>query len=142
MILFYGCWTTPEGRSDTGHYYASPEGPGVAYSMRRRHDGKLEDNPERYVPWGYKVDGGLAPRGDDYHREGIVALSQCVNRLGFHDEQWWSVVSWWDNSVDKRMESNANFLVDRKATAEEVLAEARKAFPQIFARFKYPLVIR
>jgi hypothetical protein len=53
----------------------------------------------------------------------------------------WSLISWWDNSVDTRGASNCSFMVDRRETPEEILAEARAAFPQIFARFKYEIVL-
>lgn len=26
VILFFGCWTTKEGASDAGHYFAGPAG--------------------------------------------------------------------------------------------------------------------
>lgn len=138
MILFYGCWTDESGKSEIGHYFFGPSGRGQL-SLRRRHDGHFEDEPARYVPWGYKVDGGLAPlkTGDN----GIVAFAQAGRRIGTSDEEWWSAISWWDNSVDSRSGSSSTFLLDRRATAEEVLAEAKKAFPQIFARFKYELVM-
>jgi hypothetical protein len=136
VILFYGCWTSPGGASNSGHYFFGVEsGP---YSMRRRHDGRIVDDPAHYVPWGLKVDGGLAPRGGP---NGIAALSQCVTRMGDPDEQWWSALSWWDNSVDTRAGSSATFLVDRRCGPIELVEEAKKAFPQIFARFKYELVL-
>lgn len=137
MILFYGCWTDKSGNSDTGHYFAGPRGQ-EQYSMRRRHDGQIEDHPERYVPWGFKVDGGLAPRSAV---NGIAAFSQDVVRLGAPEEQWWSAISWWDNSVDTRPGSSATFLADRRCGPIELLEEARAAFPQIFARFKYEIIL-
>ena len=141
MILFHGCWTTPEGRSDSGHYWAGPGGLDVRYSMRRKVGNRLVDNPYRYVPWGHAVDGELAPYGDALYREGIVALSQCGNQLGRPEEEWWTAISWWDNSVDSRQPANATFVVDARCDAGSLLAQARTSFPQIFARFKYELVL-
>jgi hypothetical protein len=138
VILFYGCWTNAAGYSDSGHFFFSPAGD-ERYSMRRHVHGRIEDDPKNYVPWGYKVDGGLAPLGPQ--TEGIVAFSQCGNRIGRPEEEWWSAVSWWDRSVDSRPGSSCTFMVDRRAKPAEILVEAKAAFPQIFARFKYQLVL-
>lgn len=143
MILFYGCWTTPAGVGLTGHYFFLPDG--RTQVRHHRRNGAMSDNPETLIPWGYKVDGNFAPRGAGAGRveapNGVAGYHIAVSWVGHAEEEAWSLISWWDNSVDIRGGSSASFMVDRRATPEEILAEAREKFPQIFARFKYEIVL-
>lgn len=149
MILFYGCWTSKAGGSDTGHYFFDEHG--QKRVRRRDWEGRLHDNPADYVPWGAKVDGGLAPRNYVGGEEpnGVAAFSEAVlwasplpDRTLLAVRRWcWSALSWWDNSVDKRGGSSATFIIDRCCTPRVLLNEARAAFPQIFARFSYEIVL-
>lgn len=82
-------------------------------------------------PWGYAIDGGLLDKRVA-QVEGVAVVAQ---------RDGWTAVSFWDRSVDKRQGSNAAFLVDELVTGEELLARARVAFPTIFARFTFPVVL-
>lgn len=136
MILFYGCWTSPDGHSDTGHYFRAKNGDRLSSGQRWR-------TLESLVPWGLKVDGFLAPRTTNGAQavNGIVGYHQAISWVDCPGEEAWSLISWWDNSVDDRPGSNCAFMVNRRASLREILAEARDAFPQIFLRFKYPIVL-
>ncbi len=46
----------------------------------------------------------------------------------------WSIVSFWDTTGDSRGNSNGAFLLRGRATAEEVLAAAGRAFPHLVKR--------
>ena len=128
MILFFGCW------GEAGHYLrdvqgreprlASPQGP-----VRWRD----------FIPWGTRIDGGLAPRtnGGGQATEGLAAFHQNTAWVGCPGEIVWCAISWWDNSVDSRPGSSATFLADHRCSPAELLAEAREAFPEVFARLKY-----
>lgn len=141
MIIFFGCWTHDDGRSEGGHYFRLRNG--QERLRRRRHDGTLSDSIEDAIPWGYKVDGRLAPRGatGEQAPNGVAGYHQAVSWVGNAGEEAWSLISWWDNSVDTRGASNCAFMVDRRATPEEILAEAKREYPQIFMRFKYEIVL-
>lgn len=141
MILFFGCWTNPAGFNEAGHFFRANNGD--TRVRHRKGDGTLNDQPEQLVPWGFKVDGELAPRTTDRSqaRNGWAGYHQAISWVDAPAEEAWSLLSWWDNSVDSRPGSSCAFMVDRRATPEEILAEARTAFPQIFARFKYDIVL-
>ena len=136
MILFHGC------HKEAGHYWWAPgmRGRGDGYPFRRRKaDGSLSDEPYDYVPWRHAVDGALAPTGPQV--EGIAAYATAGCRIGTPDEEWWSALSWWDRSVDKRPGSNATFVIDQKVSPEMLLGAARAKFPEVFARMKYEIVL-
>lgn len=47
----------------------------------------------------------------------------------------WTIISWWDNSVDSRPGSYSTFLFRNiDGAPEELLAAARVKFPSVFAR--------
>ena len=134
MILFYGCW------SDSGHFMYNRHGATPRWNKR---EGGVTDRFEAVVPWGFRVDGHLAPRtgGGGEAPNGVAGFHQNVAWVSCPGEEVWSALSWWDNSVDKRGGSCATFLADRRCTPSELLTEAQEAFPQIFARFKYAIIL-
>jgi hypothetical protein len=82
VILFYGCWTSKEGRSEIGHFFNTPWG---SSSVRhRQRNGVLNDRAEDLVPWGYKVDGTLAPRTTDCSQaqNGCAGFHQAISWVG------------------------------------------------------------
>lgn len=90
----------------------------------------------RHVPnynfmnrWVYhhKIDGGLAPKGID-EREGVAAL---------HHLDGWTVISFWDRSVDKRGACNSAFLVLGEMGFEDAVRVAREFWPDVWARFTF-----
>jgi hypothetical protein len=135
VILFFGCRNESKGhylfdrRMDTPRY-PDPEGHGFLQGFR-------------IIPWNVNIDSGLAPRTSSKSEapNGVAGFHQNVAWVGAPGEVVWSALAWWDNSVDTRPGSNCAFLVDRRCTPAELLAEARAAFPQIFARFKYEVVL-
>jgi hypothetical protein len=140
-ILFYGCWTSESGQSEVGHFFRTRQG--ESRVRWRRHDGVLSDSIDELVPWGFRVDGQFAPRvflGAEAPN-GCAGFHQAISWVGCPSEVAWSLISWWDNSVDTRGGSSCSFMVDRRATPAEILAEARVAFPQVFARFNYEVVL-
>lgn len=134
MILFFGCW------KGAGHYLRDRHGneprwskPGEGVTRRW----------EAQIPWGANIDGSLAPRTGSGGEapNGVAGFHQNVAWVGCPGEIVWSAISWWDNSVDARGGSSCTFLADRRCSPAELLAEAREAFPQIFSRFKYEIVL-
>jgi hypothetical protein len=73
-----------------------------------------------------KLDGGFLPTGEQV--EGIV-----------HHEiiGGWTVIAFYDRSVDSRLNSNSAFVIRGEKTKEEAIAAARSLFSGIFARFRF-----
>ncbi len=52
----------------------------------------------------------------------------------------WTVLSFWDRSVDSRYGSNSNFFIKGIFTFDEMLEQCKSTFPKIFSRFKFDVV--
>lgn len=112
-VLFFGCCGGP------GHFLYAPSGHRV---------------DERTVPWRslYLAPGARAGEYTpvDEQVEGLAIL---------HHLDGWTAVGWWDRSADRRHGSVAVFFVQGMLGASGALAEARAAFPHVFARMAYPI---
>ena len=75
-----------------------------------------------------RTDGLFPPLG--LEEEGIIC---CHFVHGF------TVVAWWDRSIDTRGQSNSAFWIQGEHTASEALEIARKGFPGVFGRLTYEL---
>lgn len=125
---------------EAGHYWFGPGMvTGRCMALRRHHDNRIEDDPYRFVPWAYSVDGHIAPQGKLLHVEGAAAFAQSIRFIGTTEEECWSAISWWDNSVDKRPASNATFVIDQRVSAVALLDAARVTFPEVLGRMKYEI---
>jgi hypothetical protein len=76
-----------------------------------------------------RLDGVFAPKGID-EKEGVAVLAKLE---GF------TVLAFWDRSADERFASNSAFLSRQSQTFDEILAEAKQKFPQIFDRFDFEI---
>lgn len=112
-VWFFGCLGEP------GHY------------LRRSPGAQTEWN-ERAQPWGWKLDSGLC-EGNQFQRD--------AGKTWTHQKDGWTAVSFWDQSGDRRGNSNSTFLVHALVTGAEVLAAARLQWPQVFNRPGFPKVI-
>ncbi len=131
MILYFGCWS----KDKIGHYMYDPSG--ETHRFRGPRHG-VSDHYEQNIPWGYNVDGGLAPHGANF---GVAAFHQLHSFAGSPEEKWWSALSWWDSSADRRPGSSSTFIIDEKASPAELLEVARLKFPTIFTRFTFQIVL-
>lgn len=82
-------------------------------------------------PWGYSIDGGLLKDVSQNH-QGLYVVDH---------KDGWTAVAFWDRSVDDRYGSNSAFLVHEDTTAEIILEEARKQWPEVFDRTDFPELI-
>lgn len=80
--------------------------------------------------WVRQLDGLLPPR-DRPQVEGEATLSYIHG---------YSILAFWDRSVDDRPGSNAMFLIPGVLEFEDALANALLLFPGVFDRFKFPIV--
>lgn len=128
---YFGCWAAP------GHYLWLPGTGGHPYKAGRdevellggRSHGR--DPKPGIIPWGYSLDGGLL-KGSRSYTEGVARVEQ---------RDGWTALSFWDQSVDSRPGSSSTVAFDALLTPEEALAAAREAFPPIFARFPFDVVL-
>lgn len=128
---YFGCWREP------GHYLWLPGTGGYPHKAGRA-EGELlgsrshsHDPKPGIIPWGYSLDGGLLT-GSRYYTEGVARVAQ---------RDGWTALSFWDQSVDSRPGSSSTFVFDALLTPEEALAAAREAFPPIFERFTFDVVL-
>jgi hypothetical protein len=82
-----------------------------------------------------KLDTGFAPQ--DTYAEG-----EAWYHSGRSGDTRYNVISFWDNSVDSRPGSHSTFLILGDRSFNDALAECRKAFPEVFARFKFEIKLR
>lgn len=123
-VFYFGCIRRP------GHYWWRAEGA----------DGKdfkgIPSPPASPRPWELKelpreheVDGKLAPIGSFDQVEGVANLVDLL--------PGWTLLAFWDRSVDGRQGSNSVFAVEGKHDFDATVAAARAAFPSVWARFKF-----
>lgn len=111
--LYFGCLYRP------GHY------------VFRLKDGGLDSlGYDRNYRWIVALDGILPPP-QAHQVEGQATLSYV---------QGYSIIAFWDHSVDTRSNSNSVFLIPGKLEFDEVLGEARRMFPMIFERFEFEIM--
>lgn len=108
-FYYYGCWST------TGHYLFQPGGRRIDYLS---------------TPFGYDLDGRVQPveTHDAYCRGNGIPALRLVHRDG------WTAVGFWDNTVDSRPKSCGAFVCIGSKNLEQVLAEAKVQFPEIWLR--------
>lgn len=110
---FYGCQT---GR--IGHYMFEP---GMAFIVRCS------------TPWrAAAIDGAMQPGCGPgvpcwrvEQRQGVAVL---------HHKDGWSMLSFWDRSVDDRYNSNGNFIIEGEHSFEAMCEFAEQLFPEVWSR--------
>jgi hypothetical protein len=115
---YYGC------QNDTGHYWFAKDG---EWMGRKSIIAKL---PESIGP--YKVDGGFCPGAPKAHWG-------PSGHAAFHRVDGWSVLSFWDNSIEKRPGGCSTFVAKgtfHYATMREI---AESQFPSVWKRFKFEI---
>lgn len=116
-FYYFGCI------DQAGHYLWSS--PPARNLEEHRALGDLESSN----PWGYNIDSGLCPKGPEI--EGRALL---------HKKDGWTIVSFWDRSVDSRGKCNSNFLCPGDFTFEQMISLACQHFPQVMNRFSFSIV--
>jgi hypothetical protein len=107
---YFGCWQEP------GHYLFAPGG----------------RNAERHIPDDFPVsvhilDGGLLP----------PKLPEVEGRASLAHINGWTILSFWDRSIDKRGKCNSSFLFRGRLTFAEACQQAANNFPYLWTRFKF-----
>ncbi len=99
-------------------YFGCAPGASPVHGLYRRGSNRGIATPSEYgLPWGWEIDGGLAPRPEvQFHG-------------ALHHKDGWSAVSWWDRRGDSRANSNsAVFIPEPDLTFDEVIERGRAIF--------------
>lgn len=113
--LYFGCW------GEAGHYLWTPD---------HRSEHRVTNFDLNRLFRG-EIDSGFCPKLDD-QPQGVAALHHA--RDG--NARDYTALAFWDRTGDSRGNSNSCFIFDGTLTAEEVLARARKVFPELMARIE------
>lgn len=118
---YFGCWDR------VGHFLFAADG-------RRIHCfagvgilpcGLPKDFPVR----AETLDGGLL--GYEEQVEGRTVVTHI---------RGWTILSFWDRSVDERPGCNSNFVMRGNLSFADALDAARTTFPKVIRRFAFPIV--
>jgi hypothetical protein len=129
--FYFGCWR------ESGHHLWHRGSEGHPYKDWKQDDRLLgrsrhsADPGPGEIPWGYSLDGVLL-KGRPGQRQGEAVVEQ---------RDGWTALSFWDRSIDSRGGSSSTFVFDALLSPEEALAAAREAFPPIFARLPFDVVL-
>lgn len=113
-IYYYGCYR------DIGHRMLQP---------RSLVCSQTELEFLHANPWGVEIDGDLCPPGVQWEGQALI-----------HHKDGWTVLAFWDRSIDSRPNSNSNFLAKGIFDFEQMLALAREHFPEVISRFHFQIV--
>lgn len=113
-VFYFGCY------GEVGHYLHTPD-------MHHAW------NDHNIIPWGKNIDSTLCPPGryEENQPEGVAVLT-------FKDG--WTALSFWDRSVDRRGNSNSNFIAEGAFNFNQMVEIAQTHFPKVWKRFKFPVV--
>jgi hypothetical protein len=112
-MFYFGCWE----KDRPGHYLFGAGG-------RHPSDGECP-----FDPWSggdKQIDGGYCPPNRQV--EGAAALTL---------KDGWTILAFWDRSVDHRPNSNSAFIEKGMLTFDDMVAQARAEFPEIWGRFAF-----
>ncbi len=87
---------------------------------------------ENRFPFRYEIlDGGLLPV-----REPQIEGKAVLVHIGT-----WTVVTFWDRSVDKRGGCNSSFVIPSHVGFDEAITISKERFPWVWARFSFEVVL-
>ncbi len=87
---------------------------------------------EQHMKWAQHLDGVFPPATTGYEVEGEAAM---------HFVHGFTVIAFWDRSQDKRHASNSAFYIKGQHDFESAVRLAREAFPSVWERFKFEVVL-
>jgi len=125
------------GTIGDGHHFYGPDGATRPY-------GDFD-----VLPWkDYEIDDQLQPhfadcakkKGEPYCActrgpEGVASLHHKMDQLA----QWWTALSMWDRSVDKRGAANSTFIFEGLFSFKQALDLTKEHFPSIVKRFTFEI---
>lgn len=110
IVHYFGCV------DDVGHYHFVPGDPGCR---------PIKSNYYK-APFFPECDSGFCPKHT--RKQGVVCLTH---------QDGWTILSFWDNSVDTRPGSHSTFMVEGKLDKDAMIAKAKELFPTIWQRYAF-----
>jgi hypothetical protein len=122
-LFYFGCWNEP------GHHL---------WTRHRRFASGPDACPESFSN-GKHLDTGFCPKpgARSARNERYYSGPQTEGSAALHHLDGWTILSFWDRSVDKRGGCNSAFVVRGEHTFEDVVGLAKTWFPSVWARFKF-----
>lgn len=123
---YFGCWR------EAGHYLWKP---GMSHAWDDERGGVL--------PWK-RVDGCFAPaerRRPDSSGTRTVNKEAPQGHAALVHDGGWTVIAFWDRSVDKRGGCNSNFFIRGTHPWEDAVRIARHHFPDVWGRLPFEVVL-
>jgi len=114
-VFYFGCW------GDVGHYLWTPDG------RRARSAGPFTalDLDGRFCPGVVGRTDRISP---NVQPEGVAAL---------HHANGWTVLAFWDRSVDRRRGSHSTYVIEGTHDFGEAVRISSAAFPRVWARYPF-----
>lgn len=117
-MFYFGCWGV------SGHYLFTDRGehpePHVEASLRAAVGSIDGRYPPQYNQRAFSEPG--------YQEEGLALV---------HHVNGWTVLAFWDRSIDRRFACNSNFIAEGAHDFDAMRTLARDRFPTIWARFPF-----
>lgn len=124
-VWYFGC--CPRAWSEAGHF------------LWNRPDG--DRTPYRARPMPFELDGPWCPHTDGRQSEGPARITRWRRAVPAmlpaslpEERPTWTIVSWWDRSVDTRPGSHSTLVAAGDWPFDMMMAVARQKFPAVFAR--------
>ncbi|HWL39400.1 MAG TPA: hypothetical protein VNO75_04105 [Gemmatimonadaceae bacterium] len=117
-VYYFGC-----GTRRTGHYWFLPDP-----ARAEMNSSSAVDDAMRTV-FGVQIDSGFAP-DDGPQVEGEARLARIHG---------WTVLAWWDRSMDTRPNSNSALVIDAQRDFDQMLALLAEHFPIVAKRQRVPI---
>lgn len=122
--LYFGCWR------QAGHYL-----------FRRGMKSGYGAGPTFAGPDGWQLDVPNPRKGRPSYQPLEVHTAQIEGHAKLSHVELYTVLGFWDRSVDKRHASHSTFVLPGLLSFSEAIAAARAAFPEVFARISFELVL-
>jgi hypothetical protein len=122
-MIYFGCV------GESGHYLHRPD---------LHHSGRESQRVLQEAGIFPKCDGGFCPGTEyDEQRPWRRPGRQVEGHAKVTHLNGYTILAFWDRSVDHRGNSNSVFIENGTWTFDEMVAKAKEVFPTIWARFKF-----
>lgn len=118
--FYFGCYR------ETGHYLFASRGHGI-----QKVHSSSSLLPVDFPCLSGMLDGGFLPPN----------LQQAQGRASFCHLNGWTIIAFWDRSVDSRGKSHSTFLMRGIFEFEMAKSLSVEAFPEIWKRFTFPVFL-
>jgi hypothetical protein len=121
--FYFGCW------KETGHYWRNQN----PHTSCRQIEKLVPGMIFRYIDGGF-CPGAIRGKTDRTRPE-------VEGQAALHHIEGWTVLAFWDRSVDSRHSSNSAFVVVGRHDYTTMLEVAKRQFPDVLRRQKVPMVL-